>query len=215
MSVFTPTKRNEAHAAAKEIRAALAGAVREGLDTMSPASAVAATLSTDLAGSNNDLVFTAKSTGVAGNRISIAYVDPEEETAEESVAVKGTDIIVTLRSVSTTLSTAAQVKAAIDGDTAAAALVAVANKAANNGTGNVIGMAATRLTGGSEAKSVIEQLSGEMGVSEGEAVRKTSATALDLEDAMQVVQAFDETAYTAFAEAIDATLTARAPTPPM
>lgn len=113
-----------------------------------PVNAEASTLSTDLAGDNNDLVFTAKVKGESGDDISITYVDPEEETAEEAVVVTGTDIVVTLRSVSATLSTATQVKAAIDGATAAAALVTVANKPANNGSGEVIAMAKTQLDNG-------------------------------------------------------------------
>ena len=116
-----------------------------------PALAVAASLSTNLTGNNNDLVFTARTAGAAGNAISVCYVDPGAETAGESVAVSGNDITVTLRSVSSVLSTAAQVKAAIEADAAAAALVSVANKAANDGTGAVIAMSATFLSGGSNA----------------------------------------------------------------
>lgn len=113
-----------------------------------PVNAVAAALTTALTGSNNDLVFTAKVKGVAGNSITVTYVDPGEETAAESVEVTGTDIVVTLRSVSSVLSTAAQVKAAIDGNTDAAALVTVANAAANDGTGVVTAMAEAALQGG-------------------------------------------------------------------
>lgn len=113
-----------------------------------PVNAVAATLTTALAGANNDLVFTADTKGAAGNAITIRYVNPGTETATESVAVVGTAITVTLRSVGAVLSTATQVKAAIDGNAAAAALVNVANAAANTGAGNVIALAATALTGG-------------------------------------------------------------------
>ena len=116
-----------------------------------PVLAVAASLSTNLTGNNNDLVFTARSAGVDGNAISVAYVDPGAETAGESVAVSGNDIRVTLRSVSSVLSTSAQVKAAIEADDAANALVSVANKAANDGTGAVIEMSDSYLSGGSSA----------------------------------------------------------------
>lgn len=113
-----------------------------------PVNAVAAALTTVLAGTNNDLVFTAKTKGASGNSITVAYINPGVETATESVAVVGNAISVTLRSVSAVLSTATQVKAAIDGNTAAAALVSVANSGADTGAGNVTALAATALTGG-------------------------------------------------------------------
>lgn len=115
---------------------------------VTPVSPVAAALSTNLTGTNNDLVFTAKTAGVVGNAITIAYVDPGVETATETVTVSGSAITVTLRSVSSVLSTAAQVKAAIEANTTANALVSIANKAGNDGTGNVIAMSAAALTGG-------------------------------------------------------------------
>lgn len=117
--------------------------------TAAPVNAVAAALTTALAGANNDLVFTAKTKGASGNSITITFADPGEETAAEVVAVTGTDIVVTLRSVGGTLSTAAQVKTAIEASAAAAALVTVANAAANDGTGEVIAMAEDALEGGS------------------------------------------------------------------
>lgn len=113
-----------------------------------PVNAVAAALTTNLTGTNNDLVFTAKTKGVAGNSITVALIDPGEETATEAVEVTGTDIVVTLRSVSSTLSTAAQVKTAIEANATANALVAVTNKAANDGTGVVTAMAEDALEGG-------------------------------------------------------------------
>ncbi len=116
----------------------------------------AATLTTALTGANNDMVFTAKNGGIAnsiyggtnGNAITVRYVDPGVETATEVVAVVGTAITVTLRNVSTVLSTAAQVKTAIEASAAASALVTVANASANTGAGAVIALAATPLAGG-------------------------------------------------------------------
>jgi len=113
-----------------------------------PVNAVAATLTTALTGANNDMVFTAKVKGVVGNAITVSYVDPGEETAAESVAVTGSDIVVTLRSVSSVLSTAAQVKTAIEASAAAAALVTVANYSTDTGAGAVIALAETALEGG-------------------------------------------------------------------
>lgn len=118
------------------------------LASAAPVNAVAASLATSLTGANNDLDVTAKVKGAAGNDITITYVDPGEETAAEVVTVTGTDIVVTLRSVSSVLSTAAQVKAAIEAKTEAAALVTVANHSTDTGAGAVIAMSETALTGG-------------------------------------------------------------------
>jgi hypothetical protein len=57
---------------------------------------VAATLTTSLAGANNDLVFTAKTAGAAGNSITVAYVDPGGVTATATVGVVGNAITVKL-----------------------------------------------------------------------------------------------------------------------
>jgi hypothetical protein len=113
-----------------------------------PVNGVAAALTTALTGANNDMVFTAKVKGTVGNAISVAYIDPGEETATESVVVTGSDIVVTLRSVSSVLSTAAQVKAAIEASAAAAALVTVAAAASDTLATAVIAMAADDLIGG-------------------------------------------------------------------
>lgn len=113
-----------------------------------PVNAAASALTTSLTGTNNDLVFTAKLAGVSGDLITIEYIDPGAETAEEVVEVVGAAITVTLRNVSSTLSTAAQVKAAIEASPEADALISVANAAANNGTGEVIELAATPLANG-------------------------------------------------------------------
>ena len=113
-----------------------------------PVNAVAALLTTSLTGTNNDMVFTAVTKGTAGNTITIAYVDPAVETATEVVTVTGTAIVVTLRSVSSVLSTAAQVKTAVDNNAEAHALVTVANAGGNNGSGAVIALTATALAGG-------------------------------------------------------------------
>lgn len=113
-----------------------------------PVNAVASTLTTALTGANNDLVFTAATKGVVGDEITIEYVDPGEETETEAVSVDGTAISVTLRSVSSVLSTATEVKTAIDGDATAHALVTVANAGGNDGTGVVTAMSATPLASG-------------------------------------------------------------------
>ena len=122
--------------------------------TTGSSAAVAAALTTALTGTNNDMVFTADTAGTAGNNITIAYVNPGVETASESVSVIGSAITVTLRSVSSVLSTAAQVKTALDASGAASALISVANAPGNDGTGVVTAMAATNLAGGYDAGTI-------------------------------------------------------------
>jgi hypothetical protein len=113
-----------------------------------------ATLSTNLAGDDNDLVFTAKEplSGAAGNDITIAYVDPSANDAELEIVVTGTDIVVNLATgvAGAITSTAADILAAIEADEDADALVGVANKAANDGSGVVIALAETPLAGGTD-----------------------------------------------------------------
>lgn len=107
-----------------------------------------AVLSTALTGNNNDLDFTSVLSGVAGNSTTIQYVDPGV-THILSVAVVGQVITVTLGYATGAISsTAANIKTIIDATPAAAALVTVANKAANDGTGLVTALAATPLATG-------------------------------------------------------------------
>lgn len=113
-----------------------------------PVNAVASTLTTELDGDNNDLVFTAKTKGESGDNITITYVAPDDDKESESVVVNGTDIVVTLRKATATLSTANQVKTAIGENDNAKALVVVANADGNNGEGNVTAMAKASLDNG-------------------------------------------------------------------
>lgn len=198
MTTYTPTKRNVAHATAKGLGAVLAEAVALGVDAVDDVEATGASLTTDLTGSNNDLVFSARADGTDGNRISIAYVDPEEETAEESVSVVGTYITVTLRSVGGTLSTAAQVAAAIGSDDDADALVEVENAPANNGTGVVTEMEPTYLSGGVDLVTAEELIGLEAGLPLGEVIRISSASAISVEDAMHIALALNGPGYLAF-----------------
>jgi hypothetical protein len=123
------------------------------LQTAEKTDGVAASLTTNLTGAtNNDLVFTAKSAGAAGNNIKIAYSDPGGVTATASVYLTGNTIVVSLgRASSAVNTTAAAVKALIDGYAPAAALVSVDNAASNDGTGLVAALAATALSGGADA----------------------------------------------------------------
>ena len=104
---------------------------------------------------NSGLAFTAKRPGAAGNAISLAFVTVQAATAGETVAVEGNEITVTLRSaVNSEVSTASanQVKAAIDADTAASALVSVATATGGDGSGNFPAAARARLTGGADGR---------------------------------------------------------------
>lgn len=111
---------------------------------------VAATLSTNLTGSNNDLIYTARDFGTAGNSTTVAYADPGGNNAALSVSVSSAAITVNLATGSggAITSTAAQVKAAIEASAAASALVSVALKTSNDGTGVVTALSATNLAGG-------------------------------------------------------------------
>lgn len=111
-----------------------------------------ASLTTALAGGNNDLVFRARRAGVAGNSITIAYVDPAGNNQPLTVTVVGTVITVSLATgvAGAITSTAAEIKAAIEASPGASSLIYGVNATANDGTGIVIALAATPLAGGSD-----------------------------------------------------------------
>lgn len=108
-----------------------------------------ASLTTALAGSNNDLVFTAKQGGQWGNSLQIEYIDPGGASATLAVSTLGYVISVSLgRAASAIDTTASALKAAIEGDASARRLVDIELAAANDGTGLVIALSATPLAGG-------------------------------------------------------------------
>lgn len=110
---------------------------------------VAATLTTALTGTHNDLVFTARDGGPGGNDITITYVVSGTNTAL-ACAVNGKAIVVTVATdgAAAATSTAAQVKAKIESTADANALVQVALASSNDGTGIVTALTATALAGG-------------------------------------------------------------------
>ncbi|MCW1926279.1 hypothetical protein OKA05_27240 [Luteolibacter arcticus] len=120
------------------------------IDLGSESSAVAATLATNLSGSNNDLAFTAVLSGRLGNDVTVSYVSPGTNNASLGVVVSGRDITVKVATNGSAAitSTAAQVKTALEASGAASALVTVANKASNDGSGVVTALTATALSGG-------------------------------------------------------------------
>jgi hypothetical protein len=116
-----------------------------------------ATLTTALAGANNDLKFTSVLSGVIGNSITIRYVDPAGNNAVLSVVVVGKAITVNLATdgAGAITSTSAQIAAAILASAAASALITAANAGADTGAGVVIAMAATPLAGGSDTPAAL------------------------------------------------------------
>jgi hypothetical protein len=114
---------------------------------------VQATATPTQAGANNDLVYTAVAAGDAGNDVTIAYVLPVDANQVEplTIDVTGTDIVVSLAvdtDGSTVTTTGDLLKAAILADEDASALVTVADAAANDGSGLLVAVAETPLTGG-------------------------------------------------------------------
>ena len=89
-----------------------------------PATPVAAT---GRAFETNTLTYTAKVAGTAGNAITVKLIDPGEDAEDEVVSVSGSTINVTLASASGEItSNLDAVKEAIEGNTAAKALITVA-----------------------------------------------------------------------------------------
>lgn len=109
----------------------------------------AASFTTNLTGTNNDLTYTAKAKAASGNAITITYVVAGASTPL-TVSVTGNAITVNVATngSSVATSTAAQVAAAVAGSTPAAALVTATNATGNDGTGVVTAMSAQTLTGG-------------------------------------------------------------------
>ena len=109
----------------------------------------AATYTTNLTGTNNDLTYTAKSKSTSGNSVTITYVVAGANTPL-TVSVTGNAITVNVATngSSAATSTAAQVQAAVAASSPAAALVSAANATGNDGTGVVTAMSVQTLTGG-------------------------------------------------------------------
>lgn len=155
-------------------RRRMANALRHG-PALDDGTVTAATLSTALTGTNNDLDWTAKlhtSTkygpipyGAAGNRITIAYTVPTDDNAAHALALsmtvsengsgQKTFAIVCQLQVntdgSTIMTTGDLLKTAIEADADISQVVTVADKAANDGSGLLVAMAATALSGGAGA----------------------------------------------------------------
>lgn len=116
-----------------------------------PDANVKATLTTALAGAQNDLTYTAVIAGTAGNGIRIRYVNAGA-TQALAVSKSGDDITVNLATDGSSVitSTAAQVRDAVNQHPPTAGIVRAANAAANDGTGLVTALAFTALSGGTD-----------------------------------------------------------------
>ena len=119
-----------------------------------------ATFSTNLTGTNNDLTCTAVGSGGDGNLVTVRYVNPGTPGAGLSVTVLANAITVNLATDGSSVitSTGATIKTAYDLVAAAVALATVANKSANDGTGVVIALTATALSGGVDATVTLKHL---------------------------------------------------------
>ncbi len=121
-----------------------------------------AAYTTSLTGTQNDLVYTAKTPGPGGNSTQVAYIDPGGTTASLSVVVTGFLITVNLaRAASAITSTGAQIMAAVSANRDAAALVTVALASANDGTGIVTALSAQSLAGGGFQTTPSSQVNGD------------------------------------------------------
>lgn len=131
----------------------LIGTSKDSIAVLGITPATYASLTTALAGANNDLVFKAKDHGVGGNAITVRYVVAGNNTPL-TVAVAGNAITVNVATDAggVVTSTAALVRAAVKASVPAMALLgSVEFAAANDGSGLVVALAATNLAGGAEA----------------------------------------------------------------
>lgn len=110
-------------------------------------SPVQATLTADVSGVNNNLVFTAVPVGRLGNDIAVT-ITANGTNAVLSVAVTGREIVINIGTGTNAGTTANNVIAAVEASAAASALVTVVNAPGNNGTGLAVPRARAALTGG-------------------------------------------------------------------
>ena len=120
---------------------------------MKTSGGVKATLSTNLTGTHNDITYTAREPGTPGNSINIIYLD--------STALSNLTVVTNYASSPKTITvyfdsglpadeiSASLVVAAINADVLASTLVSAALKTSNDGTGAIIAMSSTALSGGS------------------------------------------------------------------
>jgi hypothetical protein len=95
--------------------------------TITAGAPIAPVAATGTAFETNTLTYTAKTKGAAGNSIVVKLIDPEDDAEAEVVSVSGSEINVTLASDDSAITSDLDaVKAAIEGNTEANALITVA-----------------------------------------------------------------------------------------
>lgn len=95
--------------------------------TITAGAPIAPAAATGTAFETNTLTYTAKTKGAVGNSIVVKLIDPEKDAEDEIVSVSGSTINVTLASSDSAITSDLDaVKEAIEGDTAASALIDVA-----------------------------------------------------------------------------------------
>lgn len=121
---------------------------------MSPPANVAATITLNMTNALADLTYTAVNHGTEGNNITVTHVNPSANNAALSVSVSGTDITINLATNGSGVitSTAALVKAAVNANAEAAALVVCEDEGVGSGVVNAV--AHTHLANGSYAAYV-------------------------------------------------------------
>ncbi len=95
--------------------------------TITAGAPIAPAAATGTAFETNTLTYTARTKGAAGNSIVVNLIAPEDDAEDEIVSVSGSEINVTLASSEGAITSDLDaVKAAIEGNTAADALITVA-----------------------------------------------------------------------------------------
>jgi hypothetical protein len=120
------------------------------------AAPVKASLTTALAGADNDIIFTSKWNAAKGNATRISYVDPGAVNCRGYVVADDDGqapfiMVVLKRTAAAITMTANEVRALIEAHPIANSLVAVQVVAADTGAGAVIALASTPLASGVDA----------------------------------------------------------------
>lgn len=138
---------NRGHAFSAAVSGTLDGTVTAQYATGEP---VAASLTTSLTGANNDVTFTAKNAGIAGNSLTVAYVDPSENSAELSFTFDGTDLVISLATDSegAITTTGQDIVDLVSANPSIYGHIGAANASSNTGAGVVTALSETALSGG-------------------------------------------------------------------
>lgn len=136
-----------------------AGTLKLILDSTAGGQATAS-LTTALAGSNNDIVLTAAVPGPGGNAITLALVDPMGNSQALGIVVTGNAIVANLATglTGTITTTATALLAALAASAPATALATGALAPGNDGTGVVTALTATHLSGGASDNTLTGQI---------------------------------------------------------